>query len=100
MSTAPAAEPPTTTPAPGPGGRRLSHRASRLYGSQILGIAAEIRGMVAGGAQMCNLTVGDFSPAEFRIPAGLERRITEALARGETNYPPSNGLPQLREAVA
>jgi aspartate aminotransferase len=88
------------SPAAGPGGRRLSQMADALRGSTILGIAAEIRAMVAGGAQMCNLTVGDFSPAEFRIPAGLERRITEALARGETNYPPSNGLPQLREAVA
>ncbi len=49
---------------------------------------------------MCNLTVGDFAPSEFRIPVGLERRIGEALANGETNYPPSNGLPQLRDAVA
>jgi aspartate aminotransferase len=101
MTTAPAAEPPTAdTSAAGPGGSRLSRMASRLYGSQILGIAAEIRAMIAEGAQVCNLTVGDFSPAEFRIPEGLERRITAALARGETNYPPSNGLPQLREAVS
>ncbi len=88
------------SPAAGPGGPRLSHLASRLYGSQILGLAAEIRAMVAGGARVCNLTVGDFSPAEFRIPAGLERRITAALAHGETNYPPSNGLAALREAVS
>jgi aspartate aminotransferase len=79
---------------------RLSRVADRLYGSQILGIAAEIRAMVAGGASVCNLTVGDFAPAEFRIPQGLERRITDALARGETNYPPSNGMPALRDAVA
>jgi aspartate aminotransferase len=87
--------PDTQTAAP-----RLSHMAEQLYGSAILGIAAEIRGLVAAGADVCNLTVGDFSPAEFRIPAGLERRIIEALARGETNYPPSNGLPALREVVA
>ncbi|AHG89072.1 aminotransferase class I and II [Gemmatirosa kalamazoonensis] len=79
---------------------RLSRVADRLYGSQILGIAAEIRAMVAAGASVCNLTVGDFAPAEFRIPKGLERRITDALARGETNYPPSNGMPALREAVS
>ena len=74
--------------------------ADRLYGSAILGIAAEVRALVARGTPVCNLTVGDFAPSEFRIPAGLERRIGEALARGETNYPPSNGLPQLRETVA
>jgi len=79
---------------------RLSRMAESLYGSAILGIAAEIRAMVAGGTPLCNLTVGDFSPAEFRIPAGLEQRILAALARGETNYPPSNGMPAMREAVA
>jgi aspartate aminotransferase len=79
---------------------RLSRVADRLYGSQILGIAAEIRAMIAGGASVCNLTVGDFAPAEFRIPQGLERRIADALSRGETNYPPSNGMPALRDAVA
>jgi aspartate aminotransferase len=92
-----ATHPPQTSAPTAP---RLSQMAERLYGSAILGIAAEIRALVAGGTQVCNLTVGDFSPAEFRIPAGLERRIQEALVAGETNYPPSNGLPALREAVA
>ena len=87
-------------PAPHTAAPRLSAMADRLYGSAILGIAAEVRALVARGTPVCNLTVGDFAPSEFRIPAGLERRIGEALARGETNYPPSNGLPQLREAVA
>lgn len=87
-------------PAPAAPAPRLSQMAERLYGSAILGIAAEIRALVAAGTPVCNLTVGDFSPAEFRIPPGLERRIAEALAAGETNYPPSNGLPTLREGVA
>ena len=86
--------------APASSAPRLSQMAERLYGSAILGIAAEIRALVAGGTPVCNLTVGDFSPAEFRIPAGLERRIAAAFAAGETNYPPSNGLPALREAVS
>src|SRR5437763_1508252 len=89
----------TDAPSPTPA-RRLSRMADQLYGSQILGIDAEIRAMGADGAQVCHLTLGDLSPAAFRIPQGLERRITEALARGETNYPPSNGIPALRAAVA
>src|SRR5919199_1531299 len=80
--------------------RRVSAMADGLIGSEILRIAAEMRALRAAGAQLCNLTVGDFDPAEFRIPAGLEQRIDEALHRGETNYPPSNGMPKLREAVA
>jgi len=33
-----------------------------LVGSEILRIASEIRELVAQGKQVCNLTVGDFSP--------------------------------------
>lgn len=70
-----------------------------LQGSEILRIAAEIRGRLAGGERICNLTVGDFDPRQFRIPQLLEDATVEALRHGETNYPPPPGLPQLREAV-
>lgn len=79
--------------------RRVSTMAGGLVGSEILKIAAEIRAMVAGGTRVCNLTVGDFSPAQFRIPPMLEREIVDALQKGETNYPPSEGVPTLRKAV-
>ena len=79
---------------------RVSTMAGGLVGSEILKIAADIRGMVANGAEVCNLTVGDFSPAEFRIPRFLEKQIVEALHEGETNYPPSDGVLPLRQAVA
>jgi aspartate aminotransferase len=78
---------------------RVSSIASGLVGSEILKIAADVRALVASGRDICNLTVGDFSPSEFRIPAVLEQGIVEALRRGETNYPPSDGTLPLREAV-
>ena len=87
-----------TPPAVG-SARRVGLVADALHGSQILRIAADIRALVAAGSQVCNLTVGDFDPAIFPIPAGLTRRIVESLSAGETNYPPSNGMPVLREAV-
>ncbi len=80
-------------------GARVAAIAGSLVGSEILKIAAEVRALVADGADVCNLTVGDFNPSEFRIPELLERGIVEALRRGETNYPPSDGIPALREAV-
>jgi aspartate aminotransferase len=80
--------------------RGLSEMALGLVGSEILKIAAEIRTMQAEGRSIVNLTVGDFSSTEFRIPERLERGIREALARGQTNYPPSDGLLELRRAVA
>lgn len=73
--------------------------AAGLVGSEILAIAADIRERVSKGAEICNLTVGDFSPAQFAIPTALRDGITAALARGMTNYPPSSGIPELRDAV-
>jgi len=78
---------------------RASAMAEGLIGSEILKIATEIRTMAAEGKQICNLTVGDFSPSEFRIPKFLEENIKEALDRGETNYPPSDGMLVLRKSV-
>lgn len=79
---------------------RISTPVGTLEGSAILKIAGEIRQRVAAGEHICNLTVGDFDPRQFRIPAALESGIGEALVRGETNYPPSTGIPALRDAVA
>ena len=78
----------------------LSDLARGVIGSEILRIAAEIRALKVKGAQICNLTVGDFDPAQFPAPAALLDAVRAALAAGETNYPPSDGVIQLREAVA
>jgi aspartate aminotransferase len=77
----------------------LSSLARGLVGSEILKIAREIHALCDKGKQICNLTVGDFSPKQFRIPRRLEELIAEALAAGETNYPPSDGVKELRQAV-
>jgi aspartate aminotransferase len=78
---------------------RVSGMAKGLIGSEVLKIAADIRALAAEGRHVCNLTVGDFSPSEFRIPRFLEENIREALQRGETNYPPSDGMLALRKAI-
>ncbi len=82
------------------GGPRTSGLASTMQGSEILRIAAEIRARMTAGERICNLTVGDFDPKQFPIPAFLEEHIALALHRRETNYPPSTGMPVLRSAVA
>lgn len=79
---------------------RIGRMASDLQGSSILRIAAQVRELLGKGQQVVNLTVGDFSPAEFPVPPELVSYITEALQDGQTNYPPSSGMPQLRAAVA
>lgn len=77
----------------------LSTLARGLTGSEILKIASEIRALCDKGREICNLTVGDFAPKEFRIPYKLKELIVQALDAGETNYPPSDGTKELRQAV-
>ncbi|MBI2409335.1 MAG: aminotransferase class I/II-fold pyridoxal phosphate-dependent enzyme [Gemmatimonadetes bacterium] len=73
--------------------------ANGLVGSEILKIAGEIRTLVRHGEQICNLTVGDFDSSQFPIPPRLREEVGKAYANGETNYPPADGVPELRLAV-
>ena len=78
---------------------RLSRLANDIHGSAILQIAADVRALKSQGEQIVDLTVGDFSSKQFRIPRELEDGIVDALRAGESTYPPSNGLEGLRIAV-
>ncbi|HEY9225672.1 MAG TPA: aminotransferase class I/II-fold pyridoxal phosphate-dependent enzyme, partial [Gemmatimonadaceae bacterium] len=78
---------------------RLSALSDTLRGSAILGIAGEVRALIEQGKPILNLTVGDFSSKQFRIPRELEDHIVEALRAGESTYPPPNGIEALRVAV-
>lgn len=72
---------------------------AEMKGSTILGIAAQVRRLKAEGQEVCDLTVGDFSPQHFRIPSELSEEIAVALAAGHTNYPPADGVPELKAAI-
>lgn len=77
----------------------LGRMVSGLIGSEILRIAAEVRALKAKNPLVCDLTVGDFAPAQFRIPFDLEGAIVRQLQAGQTSYPPADGVPELRKAV-
>ena len=79
--------------------RGLGGMARGLVGSEILKIASEIRLKQTAGQKIANFTVGDFSSKEFPIPDRMRDGILRALGAGETNYPPSDGVLRLREAV-
>lgn len=79
--------------------RSLSELVRGMTGSEILRIAAEVRRLSSSGRPVCNLTVGDFDPRQFPIPPELLAATHQALEAGETNYPPSDGILPLREAV-
>ena len=78
----------------------LSTMVRGLQESGILRITRQVRGMLARGETVVNLTVGDFDPRYFPIPAKLSHAIQNAIARGETNYPNPEGLPGLRQAIS
>jgi aspartate aminotransferase len=78
----------------------VSEFASGIPVSSILRVAAEIREMVARGTRVLDLTVGDFHPSQFPVPQGLVDRIVDALEHRETNYPPVQGVAELRESLS
>jgi aspartate aminotransferase len=78
----------------------LTPISAEMHGSMILAIAGEVRALQAQGHEICNLTVGDFKPNQFRIPEALAERIQYEVAEGHTNYPPADGVPELKAAIA
>ena len=78
----------------------LTPTAFAMKGSMILRIAQEVGALQAGGRAVTNYTVGDFRPSQFGIPPELAAKITEHVRAGHTNYPPADGVPELREALS
>ena len=77
----------------------VSVLANTLIGSEIIKIGNEVNEMKRKGAQIANLTIGDFDPAIFPIPKALEEAIVTAYRDGHTNYPPADGILALRETI-
>lgn len=79
--------------------RGLSSLARSMVGSEILKIAYEVAALIERGTDVLNLTVGDFSSKQFPIPDALRDGVVDALREGHSNYPPSIGVRECREAV-
>lgn len=77
----------------------VSVLANTLVGSEIIKIGNEVNDMKRKGAQIANLTIGDFDSSIFPIPKDLEDAIIKAYREGHTNYPPADGILPLRETV-
>jgi len=79
---------------------QLSHLAETLIGSEIVRLGNEINARIRKGEKIYNYTIGDFDPEIFPIPKELEDLIVKAYQNRYTNYPPAEGLAELRTAVA
>jgi len=78
----------------------VSVLAKTLKGSEIIKIGNEINELKRQGQNIANLTIGDFDPQIYPIPAELMQLIVAAYQDGQTNYPPADGMLALREQVA
>lgn len=78
----------------------VSQMAETLIASEIIKLAGEINEKIKNGEKIFNLTIGDFDPKIFSIPKELEQEIVDAYRAKETNYPPANGIAELRKAVS
>ncbi len=77
----------------------FSDMAQAMVPSRILVIAYEVRDRILAGEPVAPFTVGDFDPRYFQVPAPLKDYIAEAVAADQTNYPPADGLLELRQAI-
>jgi len=78
----------------------VSILAQNLHGSEIIKIAGEINELKRQGQNIANLTIGDFDSNIYPIPAGLQQGIVDAYDQRQTNYPPADGILDLRQSVS
>jgi aspartate aminotransferase len=79
---------------------KVSEKAANLIGSEIIRLGGEINQKIKEGNKIYNLTIGDFNPSLFPIPNLLKEEIIKAYRANETNYPPADGMAELRKSVS
>jgi aspartate aminotransferase len=79
---------------------KVSKLSENIIGSEIIKLAAEVNEKIKQGEKIYNLTIGDFNPKVFPIPAELKQAIVDEYFNDQTNYPAADGMLELREAVA
>ncbi len=79
---------------------KLSKLAETLIGSEIVRLGNEIKEKIRQGERIFNFTIGDFDSTIFPLPKELENEIIKAYQEGYTNYPPAEGMLDLRKSIA
>ena len=57
---------------------KVSKLSENIIGSEIIKLAAEVNEKIKKGEKIYNLTIGDFNPKVFPIPAELKQNIVDA----------------------
>lgn len=75
----------------------LSEKAKSLKPSPTLQLAAKAKELKSEGHDVVSLSVGEPDWDTFE---SIKKAGVEALQNGQTKYTPSNGIPELRKAIA
>ena len=78
----------------------LSKLAASQQGSEIVKLGNAISERIKNGETIYNYTIGDFDPTIFPIPQAFEDEIIDAYKNHYTNYPPADGILELRQSIS
>jgi len=76
---------------------RLAERMSRIGTESAFDVLVRARALEAQGKDVIHLEIGE---PDFPTPQHIVDAGKKALDEGWTHYGPSQGLPELREAIA
>ena len=76
---------------------KLAERISQLGVESAFDVLVKARGLEAHGRSIVHLEIGE---PDFPTPAHIVEAAKRALDEGWTHYGPTQGLPELREAIA
>src|SRR4030042_44192 len=75
----------------------LSEKIARVAPSATLAISNKAKKMQRDGIDVISLSIGE---PDFDTPRHIRDACIDALNRGETHYAPSNGIPELLNAIS
>jgi aspartate aminotransferase len=77
--------------------RFLASSLNRISPSATIAISQKARELKAAGRDIIPLSAGE---PDFDTPDNIKEAAIAAIRRGETKYPPTEGIPEFRKAIA
>jgi alanine-synthesizing transaminase len=78
---------------------KVTKRASNIEYA-IRDVVVHTKDLIKNGKKIYYLNIGDPAAFDFKTPPSLKEALCNAIAKEDNYYSPSDGLPELRKAVA
>ena len=78
---------------------KVTSRAANIEYA-IRDVMVHTKQLIKDGKKIYYLNIGDPAAFDFKTPSSLKEALCNAIAKEDNYYSPSEGLPELREAVA